>query len=290
MPSGFERWKQRSSGTRREARRRARLRAGARWPLRPKPPFPARDVILRKAPDDTCPVQKGADRRIWSPECTVPARAPFYGLGPGQAGYRHGATRFFGRRITSLDHSASAAAPPSSLGCLLPIAIGWMICPDELPRPLSRSCPLEKTAMPSPRRQQPLNQGSLASCRFHPVRLRPSPSQPPSTSTSPRVFWGRCEPRRAEGASARGLLRPQQTGLSTPSQNDRSGRFAARQKPLLAVPRNLSPVPRRSAVKTTARTARRTPRPAARGSPPGPPRSGEAPRRPSPGSCRSRTR
>jgi hypothetical protein len=84
-------------------------------------------------------------------------------------------------------------------GCLLPIAIGW-ICTGGPRRPASRSCPFEKNAMPSPRRQHPVCQGSLASCGSHPVRLRPSHGQPPRSSNLSQGFWGRCEPWRAEGA------------------------------------------------------------------------------------------
>jgi hypothetical protein len=81
-------------------------------------------------------------------------------------------------------------SPPSCLGSLLPIAIRWMICTGHIPRRTPRSCLFKKSAMPSPRRQQPRYQGSLASCAFHPVRLRPSRSHPPCSSNLPQGFAG----------------------------------------------------------------------------------------------------
>ena len=97
------------------------------------------------------------------------------------------------------------AAPPSGPGHLLPIAIGWMICPGELPRPTSYD-----PACPKKPRCGPLA-GSILSTKdlwhpAHPIRsasgrrIRGHPALP----TSPTVFWGRCEPRRAVGAPARG--------------------------------------------------------------------------------------
>ncbi len=53
------------------------------------------------------------------------------------------------------------------------IAIRWMMCQDKHPPPPPPSCLSQKTRMPSPRRQRPIYQGSLAPCRSpsdpHPV-------------------------------------------------------------------------------------------------------------------------
>ena len=73
-----------------------------------------------------------------------------------------------------------------------------------------RSVP--KNRIPSPRRQQPLYQGSLASCRSPPVRVRPSRSQPSGFATSPM------RPMRRNGRSRTGWLLhearvPRLTGL-----------------------------------------------------------------------------
>jgi hypothetical protein len=109
--------------------------------------------------------------------------------------------------------------------------------------------------MPSPRRQRPPYQGSLASCRSPSA---PRPAVAPATiprcpltavlplplprgagaggrgvgalralheassgarirsSTSPRFFWGRCEPKRAEGALAQALPRRTKVRVSPP--------------------------------------------------------------------------
>jgi hypothetical protein len=61
------------------------------------------------------------------------------------------------------------------------------MCQDRHPPPPPPSCLSQKTRMPSPRRQHPLYQGSLASCTIHPVRLRPSRSRPSSFATSPNA-------------------------------------------------------------------------------------------------------
>ena len=53
--------------------------------------------------------------------------------------------------------------PGPGAGTLLPIAIGWMMCQGQHPPPTPPSCLSEKTAIPSPRRQRPLYQGSHAS-------------------------------------------------------------------------------------------------------------------------------
>ena len=82
-----------------------------------------------------------------------------------------------------------AVASPSCPGCLLPIAIGWNL-PRRASVPAVTILPLQKTAIPSPRRQQLIYQGSLASCGFHPVRLRPSRSHPPCSSNLPQEVLG----------------------------------------------------------------------------------------------------
>jgi hypothetical protein len=85
--------------------------------------------------------------------------------------------------------------------------------PADLPRPPPRSCLLEKTAIPSPRRQQPVRQGSTASCGLHPVRVRPSRSQPLCSSNLPQGSGGGASPGERSGRprgarSAGGISRP----------------------------------------------------------------------------------
>ena len=107
-----------------------------------------------------------------------------------------------------LEKPSSAAASPSCPGCLFLIAIGWMICPGNLPPRRHDLCLFKKP------RSRPLAGSILSAKDLWPRadsirsasgrRVRSHPALP----TSPRGFWGRCEPRRAEGALARGLLRP----------------------------------------------------------------------------------
>jgi hypothetical protein len=61
--------------------------------------------------------------------------------------------------------------------------------------------PTPKIRIPSPRRQQPRYQGSLASCPIHPVRLRPSRPQVPGAGRTPK---GPCARRAAVLTSGQG--------------------------------------------------------------------------------------
>ena len=83
------------------------------------------------------------EKRRFSP----PLREERAGRGPGGGALRPRDTP----GLSSSDEKpSSAAASPSCPGCLLPIAIGWMICTRNLPRPTSRSLPLPKNRDPVP--------------------------------------------------------------------------------------------------------------------------------------------
>jgi hypothetical protein len=108
------------------------------------------------------------------PSNTFSARAPA-GSGKGRP-----STARLGMRPR-----ACTPRPPSSQVALILIALGWMMCPGCHPARPRRSCLFKKIAIQSPRRQQPVYQGSDASCRFPPARDRPSDPRPSSTFTLP---------------------------------------------------------------------------------------------------------
>ena len=120
-------------------------------------------------------------------------------------------------RADSPDRGPPAFIRAPAAGTLLRIAIGWMMCQHRHPPAPPPSCPLRKTAMPSPRRQHPVYQGSLHPAGPPPVRLRSSRPQPSgfATSLDPiRAEAMRRDGRSRTGWSPREARRPWQIGCS----------------------------------------------------------------------------
>jgi hypothetical protein len=131
-------------------------------------------------------------------------------------------------------------SPASRRGRLLPIAIRWMMYPGDPPPRDHDYCPSQKTRIPSPRRQQPIYQGTPSSCPIHPVRVRPShprtSRQAKENKSPPDPDEGICFPEGApartspvhhplgatEGSSSRGRSQPTPQGPCTAGEILRS--------------------------------------------------------------------
>jgi hypothetical protein len=126
------------------------------------------------------------------------------GEGPGGGALRPRDTRGFGRRETLVRRSIAILPGP-------PFTDRDQV--DDLhPPPSAPDAPIpaspKKTAIPSPRRQQPLCQGSLASCSFHPVRLRPSRPHSLSPSNLPQGVVGEVRASASGGGARPGPAAP----------------------------------------------------------------------------------
>jgi hypothetical protein len=177
--------------------------------------------------------------------------------------------------LRGVEKPSSAAGSPPCLGCLLPIAIGWMMCPASF-----RVRRHDRASSKKPRSRPLAGSGLATKDLWHPARSIRSASgrrvrSHPALPTSPRGFWGRCEPRRAEGALARPLPCPtmdsvSQHPLKMPARaEDRRRRSAPADRPLR---RRRPPVRAR-----TPRTRRDTP---GRSAPPRGPPATRGPARP----------
>jgi hypothetical protein len=193
-------------------------------------------VIPREAPAGSPRVQdlQRRPRNLLTHACAPPTfadspartpRTPIVGKnGAGgflpASGHPERASRFLGRR-THIQHAPASRG--AFLGMTVSVIAATKSTKSRKRSPLFPLFPLGEQSLSFPCVKNPRSRPLAGSSRstkdlWHPAaRLRSASGHRdcnhPAFPTSPRVFWGRCEPERAEGAPARGLLQSRQAGL-----------------------------------------------------------------------------